>query len=348
MTERPARASSRPGRPPLVIRAYAPGRVNLIGDHTDYTGGLVLPMAVDLGTTVEGERGGDAVRLVSADAGGEAIVPLGGGDPSATIPPWARYVAGVVSVVRPAEGFTGRVSTTLPIGAGLSSSAALEVAVALAIGFRGSPLELALACQEAEQRASGVPCGVMDQLASAAGVAGHALLVDCTALTVTPVPLPPAAEVVVIHSGQPRALAGSAYAERRRSCEAAAALVGPLARASVSDLGGLDDAVLRRRARHVVTENGRVRAFAEALVAGDLAACGRLMVESHRSLAGDFEVSTPRLDELVDGLVARPGVLGARMTGAGFGGCVVALTGPGALPEDEGWHVRAVDGARVS
>ena len=325
--------------------AHAPGRVNLIGDHTDYTGGLVLPMAVDLGTTVAGEPGGREVRLASADAEGEVVVPLDVDEPAAVEPAWGRYVAGVVAVTRPAEGFTGDVTTTLPVGAGLSSSAALEVAVALALGFAGSAVELALACQRAEQLASGVPCGVMDQLAAAAGVAGHALLIDCGTLAVRPVPLPAGVEVVVVHSGEPRRLADSAYAERRRHCEAAAALVGPLDRASLASVEGLTDPVLRARARHVVTENERVRRFAAALEEGDVAACGRLMVESHESLRLDFEVSTPRLDRLVARLVSTPGVHGARLTGAGFGGCVVALTEPGALAE--GWHVRAVDGARV-
>src|SRR3954447_21337431 len=196
-----------------MIRAFAPGRVNLIGDHTDYTGGLVLPMAIDLATTVEGERGGPAVHLSSDAAPSEADVALDVEGPAAATPSWARYVAGVVSVLRPPAGFNGRVSTTLPVGAGLSSSAALELAVALAVGFEGSALELAVACQEAEQRASGVPCGVMDQLASAAGVAGHALLIDCEALTVASIPMPEQVDVVVIHSGEPRALADSAYAE---------------------------------------------------------------------------------------------------------------------------------------
>jgi galactokinase len=220
------------------------------------------------------------------------------------------------------------------------------VAVALALGFEGTALELAAACQRAEQLASGVPCGIMDQLASAGGVEGHALLIDCDALTVTPVPIPDGVDVVVVHSGEPRRLADSAYAERRVACEAAATFVGPLRSASPADVAAIVDPVVRARARHVVTENERVRAFATALADGDLAACGELMLASHRSLAADFEVSTPRLDELVSSLTARPGVFGARLTGAGFGGCVVALAQPGAV--EEGWHVRAVAGARVA
>ena len=331
----------------MTIRAWAPGRVNLIGDHTDYTGGLVLPLAIDLATTVEVERGGDVVRLRSSAEAEPAVVPLDVADPSAVEPAWARYVAGVVAEVRPSAGAVGHVRSTVPTGAGLSSSAALEVAVALALGFEGSPVELALACQRAEQRASGVPSGIMDQLASTAGVAGAALLLDCSALAWEAVPLPEDMEVVVVHSGQARALVGSPYAERRRQCEAAEALVGPLATASPEAVEAIADPVVRRRARHVVTENGRVRSAAVALAAGEAAEAGRLMAASHASLRDDFEVSTPRLDALVGDLHAAPGVHGVRLTGAGFGGCVVALTERGALPSDRGWHVRAVAGARV-
>ena len=325
--------------------AFAPGRVNLIGDHTDYTGGFVLPMAVHLGTTVDVEAGGNTVELSSATEDENAVVPIELDDPREIEAPWARYVAGVVAEVRPATGVRGAVRTTLPVGAGLSSSAALEVAVALALGFRGSPLELALLCQRAEQRASGVPCGVMDQLASAAGVAGCALLIDCTTNEITRVALPDGIDVVAIHSGEERRLAGSAYAERRASCEAATAVVGPLREASVSDLDAIDDPVTRRRARHVITENERVLAFVDALSTGDLAAAGAAMVASHASLRNDFEVSTPALDALVERLNATPGVFGARLTGAGFGGCAVAVCEPGAL--NEGWRLEAVEGAHL-
>ncbi len=328
------------------VFARAPGRVNLIGDHTDYTGGLVMPMAIERGTTVEGTPGGDAVRLTSADFEGEAIVPLDVGEPRTLEPAWARYVGGVVSVLRPTEGFVGRVSTTLPVGAGLSSSAALEVAVALALGFEGTAAELAVACQRAEQVASGVPCGVMDQLASAAGREGHALVIDCSSLAIEAVALPNEADIVVVHSGQARQLAASAYAARRRECELAETMVGPLRRAGPGDVDSISDPVVKARARHVVTENERVRQFADALARDDLPMCGAVMTASHASLRDDFEVSTPALDALVVQLVSRAGVLGARLTGAGFGGCVVALARPGAV--SEGWHLRAGAGARVT
>lgn len=327
------------------IRSFAPGRVNLIGDHTDYTGGLVLPMAVEMGTTVTGRRHGRSVSLTSDALPGQAAFDLPVGDALRTHG-WARYVEAVAALVQPATGFGGRIGSDLPIGAGLSSSASLEVAVALALGHPGPPRRLALACQEAEQMASGVPCGVMDQLVSVSGVAEHALLIDCSDLSVALVPVPAGAEFTVVHSGESRRLAGSAYAERRRSCEAAAAVIGPLRDACAADVASLEDPKLRARARHVVTENARVRAFAAALAGGDLAACGQLMVESHRSLAGDFAVSTKRLDELVARLVARPGVYGARLTGAGFGGCVVVLARPGVV--EEGWKVHPSGGAWVA
>jgi len=305
-----------------------------------------MPMAIDLGTTIVGRpTDGDHVELRSATEDDAAIVPIDVTTAALadTSPAWARYVAGVVHEVRPQRGFAGDVTTTLPVGAGLSSSAALEVAVALALGHDGDVLDLALRCQRAEQLASGVPCGLMDQWASAGGIDGHALLLDLTAMTMEPVPVPDGATVVVVHSGQHRTLAGSPYAERRASCERAAAAIGPLRDATTADLDGVSDATDRRRARHVITENARVRAFAGALRAGDLATAGACMVESHASLRDDFEVSTLALDALVERLRSTPGVHGARLTGAGFGGCVVALTEPGAL--DEGWTVQPSAGA---
>ncbi len=268
----------------------------------------------------------------------------------------AREVA-ALGPSRPPPGFTGTIATTVPVGAGLSSSAALELSLALAFGFEGTPIELARLGQRAEHRAVGVPCGLLDQLTSATGVEGHALLLDLAegvddAAMVTPVPMPDHVDVVVVHSGQERSLAGSAYAERRAQCEQAAALVGPLAHASTDDITAIDDPVLRRRARHVATECARVRAAAEALRAGDAATFGRLMLESHASLRDDFEVSTDALDATVSRLMAVPGVLGARLTGAGFGGCVVALCERGAVPDPaaltgRGWLVRPSAGASV-
>lgn len=336
------------------MRAHAPGRVNLIGDHTDYTGGLALPIAIDLGTDVvlEQDEALGRVELTSRDRRGRAVVDLA--EPLVDVgddaPRWARYVAGVVATVAPTAGGVGTVGSTLPIGAGLASSAALEVAVALAVGARETSVELARACQQAEQLAVGVPCGVMDQLTSVCGRQGHALLLDCASLAVSPVALPEDVEVVALHSGWARGLAGSAYAARRAECEAAAAVVGPLREATLVDVESIRDPVLRRRARHVVTENARVRATAQAVAAGDLTSAGAAMAASHRSLAEDFEVSTPALDALVEALLAMPGVHGARMTGAGFGGCVVALARPGVVvPGDDrrGWVLRASAGAAV-
>jgi galactokinase len=326
------------------MRAFAPARVNLLGDHTDYAGGLACPMAIDLGTTVTVTPGGDEVRLTSSVAPGEAVVPLSVADVAAVTPAWARYVAGVVSVLRPARGATGSVGSTVPLGSGLSSSASFELALLLALGFTGPRLDLARLGQAAEHLATGTPTGLLDQIASAYGVAGHAMTIDFTTLEVVPVPLPDGVDVVVVDTGS-RELAASAYAERRAQCAAAADLVGPLRDATPDDVAAIADPVLRRRARHVVTENARVRAFAAALRSGDVAAAGALMYESHASLATDFEVTTPALDELVGELGATPGVHGARMTGGGFGGCVVALADPGTLRI--GWTVRAVDGASL-
>lgn len=330
------------------VLARAPGRVNLIGDHTDHTGGLAMPMAIDRETVVEMDLGTPWVELISDSEDEPAIVFFDDPrEPSTIRPEWARYVAGVVEVLRPPEGGMGFVRSNLPIGAGLSSSAALEVALALALGFRGSTLDLALLCQRAEQVASGVPCGILDQLTSAAGVDGHALLLDCHELHVTPVRLPEGVEIVVVDSGTRRQLVTSFYGVRRAQCEEAEMLVGPLRSATLEEVSRIATDDLRRRARHVVTENERVRSFAEALRAADVAEAGRLMVESHVSLRDDFEVSTGILDDLVDHLIEQPGVRGARLTGAGFGGCVVAMVDPGTTLDVESWRVRPSAGASV-
>lgn len=330
----------------MRVRAYAPGRVNLIGDHTDYAGGLALPMAIDLGTTVMGERTGERVVLRSHQQIEPAELALDA-DPEGVEPGWARYVAGVVAEMRPTTGLIGVVDSTLPVGGGLSSSAALELSVALALGFTGSAQELAALCQRAEQRAAGVPCGIMDQLVSARGRAGHALLIDFATLDVEYVPVPPDVDVVVIDSGQKRALAGSAYAERRSQVEQAAKVLGPLRDLPLDEVARIDDETIRKRAHHVLAENERVIAFAGAFASGDLETAGRLMSESHESLRENFEVSTEVLDSLVAGALATKGVYGARLTGAGFGGCIVVLCERGAL-RDAGWIVTASNGAVVS
>jgi galactokinase len=312
-------------------RTYrAPGRVNLIGDHTDYNEGFVLPLAVDLDCVVRARPREDGrVVLRSADRGGEVEFAADGStDPTAVEPPWGRYAAGVVRTLadrgREPSGIDATITSTIPLGAGLSSSAALEVAVGLALcdaaRFSLTTLELARACQEAELIATGVPCGIMDQLASLAGSRDRALLIDCRTLEIEQIPLPPRLAVLVIHSGMPRQLVDSAYGERQRACEAAAARLGvpALRDATPEQVAGLP------RARHVVSENARVLAAAEALKSGDLPTLGRLLAESHASLRDDFEVSTPELDVLVEKLV-EAGALGARLTGAGFGGCVVGL-----------------------
>ncbi len=324
------------------VRAVAPGRVVLIGDHTDYVGGLVLPMAIDLSTEVRGHRGGDHVELRSAQLDGTAHVDLPVADPSTVHPDWARYVAGVASVIGATTGLVGTVDSTVPPGGGLSSSAALELAVALALGAAVDPVPLARACRSAEETASGVPCGIMDQLCCAAGVEGHALLIDCATESYRTVTVPEDIEVWVLDSGQPRRLSESPYAARRREAEAAAGLLGHLPDVSPGAVESLEDERLRRRARHVRTECDRVREFADALDRGDLDRLGELVSASHRSLRDDAEVSTPVLDELVRTVESRPGVLGARLTGAGFGGSIVALTRAGTDLDGLGVSARRV------
>jgi galactokinase len=323
------------------VTVRVPGRVNLIGDHTDYSGGLVLPMAIDRWTTLRGRPEGTVVRLASASEPDvvEFELPLTI-DPSAVTPSWGRFVAGVVAELAPAQGFDGTLTTSIPVGAGLSSSAALGVAVALGLGFTGTAEELAGLVRRSEHRATGVPTGIMDQLCIASALEGHAMRIDCTTLDVTPVPLPEDAQIVVRFVAH-RTLDGSGYTRRVAECHAIEDLIGPLVQATPADVTRIVDPLLARRARHVVTENARVRRFAAALGAGDLAAAGRVMAESHASLRDDYEVSTPEVDRVVAELSALPRVYGARMTGGGFGGCVVALCEPGA-DIHRGWTVRPV------
>lgn len=313
---------------PELFRAIAPGRVNLIGDHTDYTGGLVFPMAIDRSTVIE-FRVSDVMSLASSDVEGDD---------------WLRYVEAVRRLVPSARSVAGRVSTTIPIGAGLSSSAALEVACALALGFQGSATELAVLCRRAEHDATGVPCGIMDQLCIAAGRAGQATMIDCRSLEVSHVPVPESVKVVVRFVAS-RRLEGSEYATRVAECAAAEAVVGPLRDVALRDLAAIADERIRRRAVHVVSENARVRSFAAAMSSYDFGLAGEIMLEGHRSLAENYDTSTPEMDRAVRELAETPGVYGARMTGGGFGGCVVALCESDARVD--GWGVVASDGARL-
>jgi galactokinase len=344
------------GRVPPKRHAYCPGRVNLIGDHTDYNAGLALPMAIDLGTDVVYEPDSSDLVVMKSDVEDEHAeihvkLPLEYEILRSVKPSWARYVAGIVAAVRPRTGGWGHITTTLPIGAGLSSSAALCVSVAMAIGLEAPPKRMAQICMRGEQAATGVKGGMMDQLVTTGAVEGSAMFIDFSDNSTRAVLVPEGADFVVVHSGQARSLPTTAYAARRAECEAASYHLGPLGRIDPEAVLGIPDPTLRRRARHVVTECDRVRWFAQTLSSGDLAEAGRLMTASHQSLATDFEVSTPALDQLVAHLVATPGVFGARLTGAGFGGCVVALAEPGALDPSAmptpAWRVRASAGATV-
>jgi galactokinase len=316
--------------------------VNLMGDHTDYVGGLVLPMAIQLGTTVEGEPGGERLQLWSEWSGDglDAALPdlLAPDAVANQATPWARLVAAVAAEVRPVHGFDGRITTTLPVGGGLSSSAAFVLAVALALGFDGEPRELAALGRGAERAGTGVPCGIMDQLASACGVAGHALRIDCTEGSARPTPIADGLQVLVVHSGVERHLDRVPYAERVAETTAALELDG--------DRRG--DPLLHRRRRHLRSENERVDQLAAALATDDRATIAELLAASHASLRDDAEVSLPVVDDLVDRLHRSAGVIGARLTGAGFGGCVVAILDRGApLPDvgDRWWRVEPSGGA---
>jgi galactokinase len=330
----------RHGREPRLFQA--PGRVNLIGEHTDYHDGFVLPLAMDRGTLVAAAARDDRrLRVHSVDAGEDRELELDHA-PVERRGDWLDYVEGVA---RELESDVGRlrgadllVHGDVPVGAGLSSSASLEVALAVTLlalsGRHADARRIARLCQAAEHRYVGTRCGIMDQLTVAAGRAGQALLIDCRSLRVSPIPLPGGrAAVLVCHSGVRHRLAASGYNDRRAESEAALRAIAPDRRA-LRDVRPPEvararlDPVLERRARHVVLEIDRTRRAARALRGGDLDAFGALMVESHRSLRDDYEVSTPELDALVDAALSHPGVYGSRMTGGGFGGCTVTLVRP--------------------
>jgi galactokinase len=310
------------GVPERLLRALpgaeqafrAPGRANLIGEHTDYNDGFVLPAALELATWVAGRPRPDGIiSLRSLDGEIE------------------RHVDAVANALRDdgieVNGFDGLVASEVPIGVGLSSSAALEVALACALGGAAlEPTRLAAVCHRAENVYLGTRSGIMDQLASAAGRDGHALLIDCRDLSVTPIPFPESVSLLLVDSAVSRELAESAYNERVAECRAAAKALGlrSLRDATHADLSRLSG-VLLRRARHVVGEDERGLAAAEALRAGRLDELGPLFRASHVSLRDDFEVSTPELDRLVELAGETDGVIASRLTGAGFGGCTVNI-----------------------
>ena len=329
-----------------VVRA--PGRVNLIGEHTDYNEGFVLPAAIDLEIRIAYLPTGDRrVELVRLDGGERDGFDLDIARPKAGT--WLDYVAGTAWALDaaglPLSGLRGVIASTLPPDAGLSSSAAIELASAWALLHDAAPgvdrFRLARLCQRAENAYVGVQSGLMDQFAGSCGVAGSALFLDCRSHEWRPIPLPPDVALVVCHTGSARHLGRSEFNLRRTQCEAAVADlaeadpairslrdVTPEALAAAADRL---DPIAYRRAEHVLTENARVTATVTALDAGDLAAVGRVFAESHASLRDRFEVSSPELDAMVEVALHVPGVIAARMTGAGFGGCTVNLVRPEAI-----------------
>jgi len=329
------------GRPPEIL-ITSPGRVNLIGEHTDYNDGLVLPAAINRAIVVAaGLNDANRIRLYAAafdapvefPATAPAEVPLAG---------WARYAQGV-AIQLAARGVILRgvdavIAGDLPIGSGLSSSAALEIAMALALehaaGVTVPPRERALLCHQAEVEFVGVPCGIMDQFAVSLCRRGHALFLDCRSLDTHHIPLPADVVLAVCDTGVRRSLQDSRYADRRHECEAAVRLLQARRPAMASlrdvtpdDLPLVDDlpAPLRGRGRHVVTENVRVIETARALESGDTGRLREIFLASHHSLRDDYGVSSPELDAMVAAALEAPGCLAARLTGAGFGGAVVAL-----------------------
>ena len=327
-----------------MIRTYrAPGRVNLIGEHTDYNDGFVMPVAIDRYVSVGAVPRGDRRVVARSDAFSTAAhidLDAPGAGPAGA---WSDYVRGVAAVLERdglrLHGADLTIAATLPAGAGLSSSAALEVAAGYALlDLAGHPVDrtaLALACQKAEHEFAGTRCGVMDQFIACHGRAGHALLLDTRTLDAAWLPLPENVRVIVCNTMTPHSLASDGYNERRADCEAgvrALAVRLPRIRAlrdvSFADLEANGDVLpdrVYRRCRHVVTENARTLSAADALREGDVARFGVLMGASHASLRDDYEVSTRELDVMVEAAREAEGTIGARMTGGGFGGSTVNL-----------------------
>jgi galactokinase len=313
----------------------APGRVNLIGEHTDYNGGLVMPVAIEFAAYAEVSARADRTLAVYSENYSESReFDLDDPDPRAR-GHWSDYVRGVAVMLERAgrriDGAALRIRSEVPIGAGLSSSAAIEVACALAL-LRYAPMErtaLAELCQRAENEFVGVRCGIMDQFIACHARAAQALMLDCRTLEHRFVPLPRGVKLVVANTMVRHSLAAGEYNRRRAECEEGAAYLGRSLRdVTVGELErkgrGLSGAV-SRRCRHVITENARVTAASAALERGDLQTFGELMAQSHRSLRDDFEVSSVELDTMVEIAAHAPGVYGSRMTGGGFGGCTISL-----------------------
>jgi galactokinase len=336
------------GHEPEVV-AFAPGRVNLIGEHTDYNEGFVLPAAIDRGVAVAARRApGDTFTLHALDLG-ERCTFLRLRPERDPARPWADYFKGVVRALASrgldVPACEATISGDLPRGAGLSSSAAYEVAALVALRALGglplSSLDIAKLAQEAENQFVGVACGIMDQMAATFGAAGRALLLDCRSLAHQTVEIPPGLKVVVVNSGVHHALTSSEYNKRRAECEEGVRILSSLRAGlrSLRDVEAEDEArffsklppVVRKRCRHVVSENARVLETVKALRAGDTAKLKTLLAASHFSLRDDYEVSCPELDVLVELALAHPACHGARLTGAGFGGCTVNLVDAAAV-----------------
>jgi galactokinase len=321
--------------PAFVVRA--PGRVNLIGEHTDYNDGFVMPMAIDRATWIALRPSGNRQVTVHAlDFDERDTFDLDHLEPKSGS--WMNYVLGVTWALQQhgyaTAGWEGVLAGDVPVAAGLSSSAALLLAAARAFaavtGWDWDAPRMAQLSQYAENKWVGLNCGIMDQMISAAGVADHALLIDCRSLALSPMPLPPGIAVMILDTATRRGLVDSAYNERRAQCETAAQHFDASALRDVSlpqlEAARADlDPLTYRRARHVITENARVLQACDAMRAGDAHALGRLLDASHISLRDDFEVSSRELDIIVEIAAAQPACLGARMTGAGFGGCAVAV-----------------------
>jgi galactokinase len=335
------------GAAPTLL-AHAPGRVNIIGEHTDYNDGFVLPAAIDRAIYVAARPRTDyAVNLVSIDFDGRTSFTLDTLD-DPDLAAWSKYPRGalwwLIEHGHMLPGFDAVIGGNIPIGAGLSSSAAVEVVMLeLGLALAGDAAEMtqvekAMAGVEVEHQFIGMPCGVMDQMASAMGKAGHALMIDCRSLDARAIPIPDGVSLVIMDTGKRRGLVDSEYALRREQCEAAAEKLGveALRDAGLIELEAakdtLDD-VLYRRARHIISENRRVQATVVFFQARSLVSVGQALRDSHASLRDDYEVSCRELDIISDIANAQPGCIGARMTGAGFGGCAVALVRTEAVDE---------------